>query len=78
MNSLGSLSFWDTLRSFLHLDVLFITEETHVVDDLEAVSGLALGAFIGFLDFACDNIDLLGSTAFLTLEAGFFHFRDDI
>lgn len=78
MNCLRGLTFGDTLWGFLDLDVLLVTEETHVVHDLEAVSGLALGALVRFLDLACDHKYLLGTTAFLALEAGFFHFRNDI
>jgi hypothetical protein len=58
--------------------VLLITEVAVVVDHLEAVSALAIGASIGLLDSSSLNELIMGELALEALKAGFFHLRNDI
>jgi hypothetical protein len=48
MNSMWSFTFRDSFRCFLKFDMLFIREETGVMDELETISTLAITAEIWF------------------------------
>jgi hypothetical protein len=58
--------------------VLLITEEAVVVDELESVSGFALLTSVWLCNFTSGNELILNELAFVTLEAGFLHFGDDV
>jgi len=58
--------------------VLLITEHTHVVDQLETLSGFAVGTCIWLLDLTHHYIHILRLMALVALEVGFLHFRNNI
>jgi len=78
MHCVGCLTLWHTLRSFLQLDVLLVTEEAIVVNQLEAVATLAVLAKVRFNDSATlDKFSLL-ETTLKALECCFLHLRNNI
>jgi hypothetical protein len=78
VDGLGGFSFRDTLWSLLKLDVLLVTEETLVVDELEALSGFAVLALVRFLDLAYDDKGSGGSLALVAHEGSLLHLGNDI
>jgi len=78
MHCVGCLTLRHTLRSFLQLDVLLVTEEAIVVNQLEAVATLAILAKVWFNDSSTlDKFSLLEATL-KALECCFLHLRNDV
>jgi len=76
VNGLWSLSFWDSLRCFLHLDMLFIREHAPIVNHLESASTSAIITEIRLGNLTSfDKFEFLLLT-FGALEIGFFHLWD--
>lgn len=75
---LWCLSFWDCLRCFLHLDVLFIGEHAEVVHHLICVSATTIWALFRLGNSASLNKSSLFLLAFGTSEVGFFHLGNGV
>ena len=78
MNGLWSLTFWDSLRCFLHLDVLFVREHTPVVNHLKSASTPAIVAEVWLSDLTSLDVSEFLLLTFGALEIGFFHLWDSV
>jgi len=78
VDGLGSLTFWDGFRSFLHFNVLLIRENALVVNQLEAVRLIATTATWGFINAASVDQYALFLLTVRADKSAFFHFRNDI
>ena len=76
MEGLWGFSFWNSVRSLLHFNVLFIRESAKVMHHFKCKSLLALCAEIWFCDFSSFNKCILFSLTFYAPKACSFHFWD--
>lgn len=72
------LAFGHEFRQLLKLDVLFIGEVAVLVDDLESLPLLAIGARFGLLDLGVLQLDGDFCLALKALEHGSLHFGEDL
>lgn len=75
MKSLRSFSFRNSIRSFLHFNMLLIGKAAMIMHHFKSKSLLALGAEIGFCDFCSFNKHILLFLTFDTSKTGSLHFR---
>lgn len=72
----GSFPLDNQFRQFLDLDILFVSEGAHVMDDLHRRLLLAHTTGLGLLDTGVHHVDTQFVLAVLALEPGSFHLRE--